>query len=224
MDSWLWCGLKEGGAMPTRQARRRRRNAQLTSVAVLVLVFAVVIWIDLTTGLWQHAVILSGIAAGLLTFLLTALFFEQWMARSAHRRWFPVTHLALTDLLHALGDEERSEFSRGVVVPRSIDALGDHDSVLAAIHTERRAIAHALARWVGFLAASADVQDLMDRTAELPLLLDDARDAVLHAESSPADAAAQQSMHSALAAVNASIRAVVDEIEATLGTIAVRGR
>lgn len=198
------------------QPLRRRRVAQAAGLAALVLVFVVAIWIDLTTGLWQQAVILSGIAAGLLTFLLTALFFERWMAGADHRRWYPVTHLALTDLLHALGDEGRSHFSHGIIVPRTVDDSGDHTTILNAIHRERRAITHALARWSGFLAASADVQGLMDHIAELALLLDEARDAVLDAEDAPGDDHALAAVHTALTAVNDSIAGAVQEVEAAL--------
>lgn len=202
--------------MPGQQPLRRRRVIQAAGLAALVLVFAVAIWIDLTTGLWQQAVILSGIAAGLLTFLLTALFFERWMAGADHRRWYPVTHLALTDLLHALGDEERSHFSRGIIVPRAVHDTGDHTTTLNAIHRERRAITHALARWSGFLAASADVQGLMDHVAELALLLDAARDAVLDAENAPGDDRARAAVRTALAAANSSIAGAAQEIEAAL--------
>ncbi|MGP6170138.1 hypothetical protein ACTU6U_07340 [Microbacterium sp. A196] len=203
--------------MSIQQSRRRRKALQILGLVAIALLFVVALWIDLTTQVWQQAVILAGIAAGLLTFLLTALFFEQWMARSAHKRWFPVTHLALTDLLHALSDEERSEFSRGQIAARSIKNAGDHDSALVAIHHERRAITHALARWAGFLAASADVQELMDHIAELALLLDEARDAVLDAESAPTSAPAQDAMRAAIASADASIQAAVDSIQATLG-------
>lgn len=205
--------------MSNQQSRRRRRALQVFGLVAIAVLFAAALWIDMTTQLWQQAVILAGIAAGLLTFLLTALFFEQWMARSAHKRWLPVTHLALTDLLHALSDEERSEFSRGQIVARSIKDAGDHDSVLVAIHNERRAITHALARWAGFLAASADVQELMDHIAELALLLDEARDAVLEAEKAPTSSPAQEAMRAAIASADASIQSAVDSIEATLGAV-----
>lgn len=199
-----------------QKKRQRRRIAQIAGALVLVLAFVITIWVDLTTGVWQQAVILSGIAAGLLTFLLTALFFERWMANADHRRWYPVTHLALTDLLHALADEERSHFGRGVIVPRTIDVRDDHESVLATIVTERRMLSHALARWAGFLAASADVQTLMDHIARLALLLDEARDAVLDAETEPADAMAQAAMTEALRTVDNAIGASVAEIQETL--------
>lgn len=196
--------------------RRRRRIAQLAGLLVVIGAFGITIWIDLTTGLWQQAVILSGIAAGLLTFVLTALFFERWMASADHRRWYPMTHLALTDLLHSLADEEKSHFGRGTITPRTLDAVGDYESVLATIVKERHRLSHALARWAGFLSASADVQALMDHIARLALLLDAARDAVLEAEAAPTDPAAQAAMGEALRTVDDAIRASAAEIEQTL--------
>ncbi|MGO2684966.1 hypothetical protein [Microbacterium sp.] len=206
--------------MQGHPSRTRRKLLRIAGSAALVLVFVIVIWIDLTTGVWQQAVILSGIAAGVLTFLLTALFFERWMSGADHRRWYPVTHLALTDLLHTLGDEERSQLSRGVIVARAIDDAGDHAQVLEAIHSERRTITQVLVRWAGFLAASADVQGIMDHIAALALRLDAARDAVLEAEVTPENADAQAAMRASIEAANASIRGAVDEIEAVLHTFA----
>lgn len=183
---------------------------------VLVLAFIITIWIDLTTGLWQQAVILSGIAAGLLTFLLTALFFERWMSNADHRRWYPVTHLALTDLLHALADDAHSHFGRGFVAPRTIEVHDDHERVLATIVKERRRLSHALARWASFLSASADVQTLMDHIARLALLLDEAREAVLDAEAEPQDPIAQDAMAEALRTIDDAVAASVAEIQKTL--------
>lgn len=202
--------------MQVQRSRARRILIRGIGIAAVLLLTAVILWIDIATGLWQEAVVLSGIAAGLLTFLLTALFFERWMRTSDHRRWYPVTHLALTDLLHALGDEERSQFSRGVVIARTIGDTGGYAEILQSIHDERRAVSHALARWAGFLAASADVQSLMDRTATLALRLDSARDAVLDAEGAPSNPDSQNIMRAAIGAANASIRGAMAEIETTL--------
>lgn len=206
--------------MSNKTARRRRKVLQIIGLVVIALLFVGALWLDVNTNLWQQAVILAGIAAGLLTFLLTALFIDHWTARSAHQRWLPVTRLALTDLLHALSDEERSEISRGEIVARSMKSsyTSDHHELLAAIATERHQITHALARWAGFLAASADVQDLMDHIAELALLLEEARDAVLKAEKAPNSSPAQEAMHASIAAVDGSIQSAVNSIEETLGT------
>lgn len=201
-------------------ARARMRAVRLTGFIITSLAIAVVIWIDVATGLWQQAVVLSGIAAGLLTFLLTSVCIERWMSAAAHRRWYPVTRLALTDLLHGLADEERSHLARGRVLPRRIDESDDHETLLHSIHTQRRTITHALARWTGFLAASADVQPLMDRIAELALLLDAAQDAVLSAEQQQTEASTQERMRAAVAAVDTAIAATTVEIERTLERLA----
>ena len=76
-------------------ATRRALNIAGTVLVVLFMVF--VVWLDLHSSFWQEAVILSGIAAGILTFFLTALFLERWMANREHEKWLPVTRLALTD-------------------------------------------------------------------------------------------------------------------------------
>lgn len=188
-----------------RHVRSRVLRA-LAIVAVLVLIIGV-LWVDVNTGIWQDVVVLSGIAAGLLTFVLTALVLEPVMARSEHRRWLPVTRLALTDILHALADEQRSELSRGVVHPRRLPiptapAPGAADSapgkaagpgtppapertgteVLTAVTQERKVLTTVLGRWAGFLAASADVRMLMDHISALAEHLDDIRDVALELE------------------------------------------
>src|SRR5690606_9685424 len=122
--------------------------------ALIILGGLVVLWLDFKTGLWQEIVILSGIVAGLFTFFMTALYIESWMARANHRRWQPVTRLALTDLLHSLADEEKSEISRDEVVARSFDPASDPAALLDQVVIERRQITESLARWSSFLAAS----------------------------------------------------------------------
>ncbi|WP_298037656.1 hypothetical protein [uncultured Microbacterium sp.] len=197
-------------------SQSRQRLMHIIGFIAIIAVCIVVIWLDIATGLWQQAVILSGIAAGVLTFLLTSLFIERWMNAAAHKRWLPVTRLALIDMLHALADEEHSHIARGRIVTRTIDVSGGPEGVLHSIHAERRAISHALARWTGFLAASADVQPLMDHVAELALLLDAAQDAVLAADEHPTDAGATARMHAAVSAVDTSIAAAAGEIQEAL--------
>ncbi len=190
--------------------RRAMVLRALATIAVAVLIGAV-IWVDLTTAVWQDVVVLSGIAAGLLTFVLTALILEPVVARSEHRRWLPVTRLALTDILHALADEDRSQISRGHIHPRRLPVAAAFDSgagapasgpgtpgpasggstrltpavieqTLTAVTMERELLTAVLARWAGFLAASADVRGLMDHLSALARHLDDIRDAALAAE------------------------------------------
>lgn len=174
----------------------------------------VVLWLDVKTGLWQDIVILSGIVAGLFTFLMTALFIESWMAKAAHKRWQPVTRLALTDLLHALADEERSEISRGKIVARSV-SHDDPEALLEQVVDERRRITEALARWSSFLAASADVQDLMTQIATLAEQLDAIRDAIIERECS-AHGLQARDLASETAEFNRTVTAAIETIEALL--------
>lgn len=210
-----WSGY--GERMQQERTLRRRRVTRWAGSAGIVALFVVAIWLDLATGLWQQAVIVSGIAAGLLTFLLTSLFFDHWTARADHQRWAPVTHLALTDLLHALADEGHSRLSHHEIVPRTVSALrSDATASLGAIASLRSTVTVALARWSGFLAASADVRPLMDQVAALALRMDTARDAVLAAVDRPDDPAAQGAMRLELAAVDRTVRTAIAEIETTL--------
>ena len=174
----------------------------------------VVIWLDFQTGLWQEIVILSGIVAGLLTFLMTALYFESWIARASHKRWQPVTRLALIDLLHALADEEQSEISRGHIVPRSLDP-GDHQALLHQLVEERRKVTESLARWSSFLAASADVQQLMIHIASLAEQLDAVRDSVIDYETSDS-AEDRRAVERLTSEFNATAAQAVDEIQGLL--------
>lgn len=166
-----------------------RIAALFLAVALLVLVVS----LDVATKIWQELVILSGITAGLLTFILTAFFIEKWMNQREHQNWYPVTRLALTDLLHTVCDDQKSDIRRGIFVVRTLPIPGDFDRsqlevLLAAIVEERDRLTDALARWAGFLAASADVQYLMIHIANLAEQLDEMRDRVLEVESEPSQA------------------------------------
>ena len=158
----------------------------IAGVATMVALI-VVIWLDIASAFWQEAVILSGIAAGLLTFMLTTLFLDGALARRDHRKWFPVTRLALTDLLHTIADDEKSDIHRGVIVARSLPVDREPtqenlDALLRWVVKERDDITVVLARWAQFLASSADVQDLMVHLADLAESLDDIRDEVVEIE------------------------------------------
>ena len=165
----------------------KTRMASIVAGLVTLVGLIVIIWLDLTSQFWQEAVILSGIAAGLLTFLLTALFLDDAVARREHRKWYPVTRLALTDLLHTIADDDKSDIRRGQIVPRSLPDIvspsrEDLDVLLASVVSERDEITVVLARWAQFLASSADVQDLMIHLADLAESLDDIRDEVVAIE------------------------------------------
>src|SRR5690625_2376894 len=141
-----------------RGSRKWRHLPHALGVLIAVAVTALVIWLDVETGVWQEMVVLSGVAAGLVTFLLTALFLDKVLARSAHRRWLPVTRLALTDLLHTLAAED-SELSRGNISPRKLampgsdpDGNGDDElpgraavgTLLQQVLEERESLTRAL--------------------------------------------------------------------------------
>lgn len=174
----------------------------------------VVLWLDVKTGLWQEIVILSGIVAGLFTFLMTALYIESWLARANHKRWQPVTRLALVDLLHALADEEQSEFSRNHIEPRSLNP-DDHRQLLHQLVEERKQVTEALARWSSFLASSADVQQLMVHIADLAEQMDAVRDTVLESEKSGNDTGRRE-VNRLVGEFNETARATVDEIRSIL--------
>ena len=75
--------VKDMTHMPSK---RIRRALDITAGALIILLLIGIIWLDITSGVWAETVILSGIAAGLLTFLLTALFIDRWMAAREHRK------------------------------------------------------------------------------------------------------------------------------------------
>lgn len=160
-------------------------SAGLGTIALILLI--VVIWIDVATNMWQQTVILSGVAAGLLTFLLTALFLDGAVSRREHRKWAPVTRLALSDLLHTIADEGKSDVRRGKIVARTLPVevdptVANLDTLLRDVVIERDDITTVLARWAQFLASSADVQDLMIHIADLAENLDYIRDEAVEIE------------------------------------------
>ncbi len=162
-------------------------------VGVVTAIFIVaVVWLDIRTGLWAETVILSGIAAGLLTFLLTALFVERWMAQREHIKWLPVTRVAITDLLHSISDEKHSDIHRGLIVARTLPSPQNREEVegiLRLVVAERRDLTDAMAKWSGFLAGSADVQELMIVLAHLAQQLDLIRDEAVEVDQLSGDLA-----------------------------------
>lgn len=155
------------------------------TLAIVAMVVAVVmiIVVDVATGLWKDLVVISGIAAGLVTFGLTVLVIDRVMARSTHERWAPVTQLALGDILHAWADEEATLKSDGGVVPRTLDVLSGSgadapvttkriEQLTVDVSAERRALAASLGTWSSFLAASADVGSVITAAAEIVERLD----------------------------------------------------
>ncbi len=201
------------------------------SVLRYVLVFAAllgtlaILWIDIATGLWQEYVILAGLAAGLVTFVLTTLVIDRVIARSAHQRWQPVTRLALTDLLHAIADEERSEIAHGRVVPAAFVPLGDGDAeglrrLRHVVLAERTRLSRAVASWSSFLAASAEVQGVLDDAAELAEVLDGIRDLSLELEAG--GPATLDGINGEIGRYNSSVASLCTQLQRAIGAVARR--
>lgn len=180
-----------------QQSGRSGRFWGVFSAVAAIVAMIVAVWMDLATRWWSETVIISGIAAGLLTFVLTAFSIERWMDRRDHRNWLPVTRLALTDLLHTVCDDELSDIRRGRFVKRALEMpnpITDEslERLLDQVVEERDLITDSLARWASFLAASADVQMLMTHLAYLGEGLDTLRDVVLETENDQSDAQIQE--------------------------------
>lgn len=205
----------------------RHRILRLAGIIGGVAIIVAVLWIDIATGLWQDFVILAGLAAGLVTFLLTVLVIDRVVARSHARRWAPVTRLALTEFLHDLADEDRSEITRGEVIPRALPrldpALPSSDwpdelhRLRSAVATERRVLTDALSRWAEFLAASADTGEVLRHVADIALQMDRIRDASLELERAPRRAQ-REALDAEVRACNSRFDALVAELAGQLDT------
>lgn len=207
--------------MAHHRAVARAKNIAVGVTAVAVI--AAIIWIDLTTGVWNDLVILSGLAAGLVTFLLTVLVLDRVVERMTERRWAPVSRLALTEFLHALADDDRSEISRGLIVPRLLPALDiaediagdiaeDRDPELDRLHAlreqivvERGLLAEVLSRWAQFLSSAGGNEQVLRHVAEIAMRLDQVRDSTLEVERVVAGPAAGDARSTAYAGLNAEI-------------------
>lgn len=188
-----------------------------------VTVIAVILWLDVMTGLWNELVILSGLAAGLVTFLLTVLVLDKLIARSTARRWSPVNRLALTEFLYSIADDERSEISRGEIVPRTlphidadtIDLKADLHALREQVVRERALLSEALGTWAQFLASSGDNDQVMREIAEVALQLHRVRDVTLEVEDETSSASlaelAKQTQH-----CNESIARLEGELRARI--------
>ncbi len=182
-----------------RFASRTRRNSKAATrakniiaiVGALVLV-AVILWIDFATSLWADLVIVAGLAAGLVTFLLTVLVLDKIVARSTERKWAPVNRFALTEFLHALADEKHSQITRGHIVARSLPLVDTEGSTMSLheqldhlrhqIMKERRLLADPLSRWAEFLASSGSNEQILRHISDLALQLDRVRDLSVEVE------------------------------------------
>lgn len=163
---------------------RVRQNAAIVAGLILVVV---IVWIDITTAIWQEVVILSGLASGLVSFILTVVVLDRVVANGTARRWAPINRLALTEFLHAIVDDDASEIAHGQFVARSLSLPTDlqpHSLALLReqVVEERRALSDALSRWTSFLASSGDNEQILLHIANIALGLDLVRDAALESE------------------------------------------
>lgn len=183
---------------------------------------AVIFFIDIRTTIWQDLVVLSGLAGSLVTFLLTFLVVNRVVGRVTERRWEPVTRVALTDLLHGLADEARSEVTRGIVVPRALpvprlpsnteESKAQLVDLLHQIMAERRRLTDRLGVWSEFLASSGSNDGIMKQVANTSLQLDEVRDAVLQAEEYQSEEALAQ-LRIEVTRCNEYLAALATEIE-----------
>lgn len=217
----------------TDYSGERRRIIRLLTLVGAGILIAVIIWIDVATGIWQEMVILAGLAAGLISFLLSALVFNRIVAHEAERTWAPVNRLAVTEFLHAIADDEQSEIAHGIVVPRSLPdfpegyderALPDKLRHLREdVAQERRDLSDALSRWAEFLTKSGDNELALRHVADIAMQLDRVRDAALDLERSPDDAA-HRALTREIDACNEGFTDLVAELRARLANDDERAR
>lgn len=162
----------------------------LTSATVVAIV--VILWLDIRTTFWQDLVIVGGIAAGIVTFVLTVIVLDKVLARKTHKRWEPIARLAITEILHGLADEEHSNVTRGHIVPRSLNFRVTEDTFREDLHQlrvdvvdERKNLSQALGTWTTFLASSTDHSDILVLAADVAQHLDEVRELSLIAEEHP---------------------------------------
>lgn len=204
-----------------KSAAARRRNAfQIASIIGGLIVVVVILWIDIATGLWQEVVILSGLAAGLVTFILTVVVLGRILENNTARRWAPINRLAVTEFLHAIVDDDASEIAHGQFVARSIDVPPDMQpaslvTLRNQVVEERRALSDALSRWTSFLASSGDNEAILLNIAEIALQLDRVRDAALKAERL-GDQTSVAELRSKITVCNEHSAALVNELRGRL--------
>jgi len=193
--------------------------------AIAFVLIAVIIILDITTGVWNDLVIVSGLAAGLVTFLLTTLVVDRVVARATERRWAPVSRFALSEFLHSIADSERSEVSRGLIVPRTLAEFtatpedpgltARLDSLRDQVMRERTLLANALGRWAQFLASNGDNSEVLQHTANLAQLFEEVRDAALEAERDPG-ATRLAELSRLISAANTTMLALEAELRARI--------
>lgn len=191
------------------------------AVGALVLV-GVILWIDFTTGVWNELVIIAGLAAGLVSFLLTVTVLNRIMVRSNERRWAPVHRLALSEFIHAIADEDRSEISRGKIVARTLPVIvADADpkdlafslqELRRQVIREREQLSDVLSRWAEFLVSSGDYEDTLRHIADIAWMLDKVRDVSVDVEESISETSIE-ALNSEVTSCNERIAALEEELQ-----------
>ncbi|MGO1539223.1 MAG: hypothetical protein ACTHW3_07600 [Leucobacter sp.] len=209
--------------MASLQVRNHVKRFAIPVGALIVVV--VILWIDITSAVWQEVVILSGLAAGLVTFLLTVFVLDKVLARSTARRWAPVNRLAFTEFLHVLADDEHSEISRGHIVTRRLtqvtsspgsEAYADELHLLRGqVVTEHRNLSDILSRWAQFLASSGDNETILLHVADIALWFDIIRDTSLEAEQHR-DEGTHIELVEAVGACNQRLKDLTEELRSRL--------
>jgi len=209
-----------------RQESSHQRVRRVAIVLGALVVILVIIWVDVATGLWQDLVIVAGLAAGLVSFLLTVLVLNRVVERAAARRWAPVNRLALSEFLHVIADDEHSEISRGVIVPRTLAApaqdlagsllISELEQLRDTVVRERRALSETLSRWSQFLASSGDNETVLLHIADIAWRFDRVRDAALEVEEHPGDTRRREDLHREIDGCNAATVALEGELSARI--------
>lgn len=191
----------------------------LATIAVIV-----ILWLDIATGVWENLVILSGLAAGLVSFVFTALVLNRIVVRNAAHRWSSVNRLAFSEFLHAMADDELSEVARGEIVSRTLtlaDISDDADPLPALrqlrdqILVERQLLSDVLSRWAQFLSSSGDNEAVLEHLATIAWQFDVVRDATLDAEREWSSAA-RALLRTEIDATNGHLAALVSELQMRL--------
>lgn len=207
----------------------RRLTLQMSGVIAVLALIIVVIVVDIHTSLWQELVILSGLVAGVITFLLTTFFIDRILQRSQRARQAPLRRLALVELLHALADDNHSQLMRGILRVRQLpDPTANHskelsarvESILAQASDERKTLAQLLGVWAGFLTSTDHYEELVQQIADNALELERVQEAAVALEEKLVGGAGHQTelaeLAGAVTRANAGIRELADQLEQAL--------
>lgn len=208
------------------QSVSRRTAGRIALGVGASIVVVVIVLLDIMTGVWQNLVILSGLAAGLVSFILTALVLDRILIHNSARRWAPVNRLAFSEFLHALADEDASEISRGDIVARSLELSitnpANEDIPVEALHElrnqiviERALLSDVVSRWAPFLASSGDNEAILQHLAAIAWQFDLLRDTTIDSERDWNETNAKI-LERDLDEANQRLVALVDELRARL--------